>query len=97
MNRFCRLLRLRCIWGATFVSFAGAAVAVPLSGCAGATSSGSIARPVLVDYPPAFQARAAEELEALRPGCQLHAVGEGCSTLARMVEDYGELRARLRE
>lgn len=67
-----------------------------LSGCAGESSSGSIARPVLVDYPPAFQARAAEELEALGPGCPLHAVGEGCSTIATMVEDYGELRARVR-
>lgn len=71
---------------------------VLLSGCAGASSSsGSIARPQLVDYPPAFQARAAEELEALGPGCPLHAPGEECSTLATMIEDYGELRARVRE
>lgn len=69
---------------------------VLLSGCAGGSSSGSIARPQLVDYPAAFQERAAEELEELGPGCPLHAVGEGCSTLARMIEDYGELRARVR-
>jgi len=76
------------------LAFAGMAL---LSGCAGATSSGGIARPLLVDYPPAFQARAAEELEALGPGCPLHAPGEGCSTIATMIEDYGELRARTRE
>lgn len=68
-----------------------------LSGCAGESSSGSIARPVLVDYPPAFQERAAEELEALRPGCPLHAAEEGCSALVTMIEGYGELRARIRQ
>lgn len=72
------------------------AAMVLLSGCAGATSSG-IARPLLVDYPAAFQVRAAEELEALGPGCPLHAPGVGCSTLVTMIEDYGELRARVRE
>lgn len=69
---------------------------VLLSGCAGASSSGTIERPVLVEYPPAFQVRAAQELEALGQGCPLHAAGEACSALARMIEDYGELRARVR-
>ncbi len=74
------------------------AVTALLSGCAGATSEGgSIARPALVDYPPAFQARAAAELERLGPGCALHARSAGCSALVRMIEDYGELRAMVRE
>lgn len=69
-----------------------------LSACAGATSSGSIARPLLVDYPLAFQVRAAEELKRLGPGCPLHVQEEevGCSAIATMIEDYGELRARVR-
>lgn len=69
-----------------------------LSACAGATSSGPIARPPLVDYPLAFQVRAAEELERLGPGCPLHVQEEeaGCSAIATMIEDYGELRARVR-
>ena len=67
-----------------------------LSGCAGATSDGRRAAPPLVDYPPAFQARGAEELDALGPACPLQAADDRCSTLARMIEDYGELRARMR-
>jgi len=72
------------------------AVMALLSGCAGATSEGPWARPPLVDYPAAFQARVAAELEALGPACPLHAAREGCSTLVTMLEDYGELRARVR-
>jgi alkanesulfonate monooxygenase SsuD/methylene tetrahydromethanopterin reductase-like flavin-dependent oxidoreductase (luciferase family) len=64
-----------------------AATAALLTGCAAA---GSDVRPAacgwLVEYPPAVQARAAAELEALAPGAALRA----------LVEDYGELRARLR-
>ncbi|HLS68081.1 MAG TPA: hypothetical protein VK035_01975 [Kiloniellales bacterium] len=74
------------------LAFAGMAL---LSGCAGVSSSGGIAPPQLVDYPAEFQVRAAEELEALGPGCPLHAPGSGCSTVATMIEDYGELRARV--
>lgn len=40
----------------------------------------------LVPYAPAVQARAADELAALPPD----------AVLARLVEDYGELRARVR-
>lgn len=71
------------------------AAAVLLIGCAGGNSSG-IARPALVDYPAAFQAQAATELDALPSPCPLHAPGDDCSTLATMIEDYGELRARVR-
>jgi hypothetical protein len=39
-----------------------------------------------VPYPPELQMRAADELAALPPD----------SVLARMIEDYGELRARIR-
>ena len=67
-----------------------------LSGCAGATSDGGRAPLSLVDYPPAFQARAAEELQALAPACPLHEASGACSSLAPMIEDYGELRARVR-
>jgi len=73
------------------------AIAVPalLSACA-AEDSSAFLPPPLVDYPAAFQARAAEELEALPPACPLHAPGDDCSGLARLIEDYGELRARVR-
>jgi hypothetical protein len=40
----------------------------------------------VVAYPPALQAQAAAELAALEPA----------SAIARLVEDYGELRARIR-
>ena len=58
-----------------------------LTGCA---TGGSDVRPAmcgwLVRYPPALQQRAADELDALPPD----------STLRVLVEDYGELRARIR-
>jgi hypothetical protein len=40
----------------------------------------------VVEYSPAIQARAADELDALAPG----------SALRVLVDDYGELRARIR-
>lgn len=72
------------------------AMTVLLSACAGATTEGARAPLPLADYPPAFQRRAAAELQALPPACPLHAPEAGCSALARMIEDYGELRARVR-
>jgi hypothetical protein len=39
-----------------------------------------------VPYPPAVQHRAADEFAALPPD----------SVLARLIDDYGELRARIR-
>lgn len=71
------------------------AATVLLSGCGGASSS-SIARPALVDYPAGFQRQAARELDALPAPCALHAPGTDCSAIATMIEDYGELRARLK-
>lgn len=73
------------------------AVMVLLNGCIEATSSGTSTRPSLTEYPRAFQAQAAAELAALPLPCPLHAPRESCSVVARLVEDYGELRARLRE
>ena len=40
----------------------------------------------IVEYVPAVQARAAGEMDALPPG----------SALRALIEDYGELRARIR-
>lgn len=64
-----------------------AAAAGLLTGCA---TGASDVRPSMcgwvVEYPPAMQARAADELGALPVG----------SALARLLEDYGELRARIR-
>lgn len=67
-----------------------------LSGCAGEDSNGRYSVPPMVEYSSAFQSQAAEELDALSPACPLHAPDPNCSTLVRLVEDYGELRARLR-
>ena len=67
-----------------------------LSGCAGEDFNGSYSVPPLVEYPPTFQSQAAEELDALPPACPLHAPDASCSTLARLVEDCGELRARIK-
>jgi hypothetical protein len=61
------------------------AATVLLAGCATAGSDGPLC-PALVPYSPAMQQRAADELAALPRG----------SVLARMIEDYGELRARIR-
>ena len=58
-----------------------------LGGC---SSSGTASRPAacdwLVPYAPAFQARAATELDALPDH----------SAVRVLIEDYGELRARIR-
>jgi hypothetical protein len=61
------------------------ALLVLLASCTTVSSDGPFC-PALVPYPPEFQRRAAAELVALPPG----------SALARMIEDYGELRARIR-
>jgi hypothetical protein len=61
------------------------AATVLLAGCATAGSDGPLC-PVLVPYPAEVQLRAADELAALPPD----------SVLARLIEDYGELRARIR-
>jgi hypothetical protein len=56
-----------------------------LAACATAGSDGPLC-PALVPYPPEVQRRAADELAVLPPD----------SVLARMIDDYGELRARIR-
>jgi hypothetical protein len=61
------------------------AATVLLAGCAAAGSDGPLC-PALVPYSPAMQQQAADELAALPPD----------SVLARMIEHYGELRARIR-
>ncbi len=55
-----------------------------LAGCATAVSEPYC--PTLAPYPPPLQARAADELDRLPPD----------AALRRLIEDYGELRARLR-
>ena len=57
---------------------------VLLSACAPAGSEPACL--ALVPYSPAVQAQAAEELAALLAG----------AVLTRMIDDYGELRARIR-
>ena len=63
------------------------ATVVLLTGCA---TGGSDVRPAmcgwLVAYAPGFQKRAAEELEALPDN----------AVLRILIDDYGELRARIR-
>ncbi|WP_022729790.1 hypothetical protein [Fodinicurvata sediminis] len=44
-----------------------------------------------------MQLKAAEELQALPPPCPIAGPYEGCSVLRVFAEDYGELRARIRE
>lgn len=56
-----------------------------LTGCATAVSDGPVC-PALAQYPPEVQRQAATEINALPPD----------AALVRMIEDYGELRARLR-
>lgn len=64
-----------------------AATAALLGGCGTASSD---IRPAMcgwvAEYAPAMQVRAAEELDAMPPE----------SALRVLVEDYGELRARIR-
>ena len=61
------------------------AATVLLAGCATAGSDGPVC-PALVPYPADVQQRAADELATLPLD----------SALARLIEDYGELRARIR-
>lgn len=66
-----------------------------LSACE--TGSSSAVTPTLYSYTPAFQAQAAEELDALPPAC-LRNVSDtsSCSPLATLVQDYGIVRAEIR-
>lgn len=66
---------------------ATATLATLLAGCATApTDPTAVAAPHLVDYPPAVQRQAADELEALPDD----------SAVGRMIADYGNLRDQVR-
>ena len=65
------------------------------SACAEGRSRSAIA-PALVVYAPEVQARAAKELERLGPPCPRVRVQPGCSAVRLMMDDYGDLRARVR-
>ena len=58
-------------------------IPLTLAACSGRISGSC---PALIPYTPQVQAAAAAELRALPPG----------AVLGRMVEDYGDLRARIR-
>ena len=52
--------------------------------------------PALVRYAPEVQALAAEELGRLGAPCPRDRVEAGCSAVRLMMDDYGDLRARVR-
>ena len=64
-----------------------------LSGCG---TTGSECPPV-IEYSPEYQAAAADELETMKPSCQMNAPREDCSVVRALVSDYLQLRDRLRE
>ena len=70
-------------------------LALLASACAEGRSRPVIA-PVLVRYAPDVQARAARELGRLGPPCPRERVVLGCSAVRLMMDDYGDLRARVR-
>jgi hypothetical protein len=55
-----------------------------------------IVTPPLVDYSDEIQATAADKLEQLGAPCPRDVVVAGCSAIARMILDYGDLRRRIR-
>ena len=55
-----------------------------------------IVTPDIEDYSSGVQALAADELRTLGPPCDRAEVAEGCSSVHRMVIDYGDLRRRIR-
>lgn len=61
------------------------------------TGSSSAVTPTLYEYTSAFQAQAAEELDALPPACRRNVSDtSSCSPLATLVQDYGVVRAEIR-
>lgn len=52
-------------------------------------------KPPLATYDLDFMEQAADELELMRPPCARDVVTLNCSTITRMVLDYGELREKL--
>jgi hypothetical protein len=55
-----------------------------------------IAAPDLEAYGPEFQARMADELEAMPEACDRIDPNPTCSAIARAVMDYGKLRDQVR-
>jgi len=55
-----------------------------------------IVTPPLVDYSAEIQATAATKLGQLGAPCPRDVVVAGCSAIARMIIDYGDLRRRIR-
>ncbi len=55
-----------------------------------------IVTPPIVEYNPEFMMRAALELEYLKPPCAKDEPSDACSTLGRMIIDYGDLREKIK-
>ncbi len=73
------------------------AVAALLSGCGTKSSDADVLiLPRLQEYTAEFQYQAARELEFLPPTCPHDDVTPACSALARLVQDYDDLRLRIR-
>ena len=53
-------------------------------------------KPPLVTYDSNFMEQAAEELERMQPPCARDVVTLNCSTITRMMLDYGELREKIK-
>src|SRR3546814_13587905 len=65
------------------------------SACTTAPSRPVVA-PAVVEYSREFQARAADELDALPPACRRDAPGADCSALRGLMDDAAALRAQVR-
>src|SRR3546814_13852570 len=66
------------------------------SACTTAPSRPVVA-PAVVEYSREFQARAADELDALPPACRRDATGADCSDLRVIMDDAAAVRAKVRE
>ncbi|WP_162140939.1 hypothetical protein [Fodinicurvata sediminis] len=73
-----------------------AAMAGLTAACGTKATSTGIAKPELKTYPGDMQQKAADELEALPPPCPVSGPYAGCSVLRVFIEDFGELRSRIR-
>lgn len=67
-----------------------------LTACATAVSDPQIVTPTLFSYSDQFQARLAQELEAMAPACDREKPADDCSAAARVVRDYGIVREEIR-
>lgn len=76
--------------------YAVLATALFSTACAAPASEGDGA--LVVDYSPRFQAAVAAQYEALAVSCQPNdpTTPPDCSAIKAMINDYGQLRARLR-